>query len=210
MQRLWECMGWECPMHLLPWWPPLHCFYWFNRIWLWRDQLYQVRSMKSRKTCKKHVYCLVHTHAHSSRCCVDTHRTAIMPVCTKQTREAALMDSVSTDTVNRYLIFPRPPRATLSSIICWSVRCYFLPWSWDPPVWEDRRSFGWAHPSRSQFFTHEGLGGSLKEKHINNTKTSMTSVFGGAVDDTIIWKTSVWHKYQYYGVLTLGPLPFWP
>ena len=105
---------------------------------------------------------LVHTPSLLWRGCITAHRTAIMSVCTKQVGEAALMDSVSAHTVDRHLIRPRPPRATLAAIPYWPVRCNVLPW--DPPVWKYRWSFGWAHSSRSQFSTHEGLGGSLKEK----------------------------------------------
>ena len=123
---------------------------------------------------------LVHTPALLVRSCINTHRTAIVPVCTKQIGEAALMDSVTTDTVDCYLIYPRPPRATFTTIPDRSVRCDILPW--DPPVWEYRRSSGWAHPCRHQSSTNEGLGGSLKERK------TMTITQGCKRKSWLIWK----------------------
>ena len=104
-----------------------------------------------------------------------------MPVCTKQTREAALMNPVTTETVDGYLIHPRPPRATFGFIPTWSVRCDILPWY--PPVQEHMRSLGWVRLFRHQFSSsNKGLGGSLKERK------TMTITQGCKRKSWLIWK----------------------
>ena len=57
--------------------------------------------------------------------CVAAHQTAIVSVCTKQVGEAALMNSVSTGTVNCNLICRRPPRATVvTAMLCNALLCF--------------------------------------------------------------------------------------